>query len=74
MTDLKTKLDQIEKLARRYCNSGVNPGAHLLASKILDLIEPDRKVERGEKFELPVFELEEISIEDRAANLSAEGT
>lgn len=73
MTIEQTKLDQIEKLARRYCNSGANPGAHLLASRILDVIEPNRKVERGSAFEA-VFEVTESDIEDRAGNLAAEGT
>ncbi len=68
MTTDKSKLETIEKLARRYCNSGVNPGAHLLASKILDVIDPDRIVERGVQ-----FEAQDLDIEERAANLGPEG-
>lgn len=64
----KAKLETIETLARQYCHSGVNPGAHLLASKILDVIDPDRVVERGVQ-----FELQDADIEDAAANLGPEG-
>ncbi len=64
----KAKLETIEKLARRYCHSGVNPGAHLLASKILDVIDPDRIVERGMQ-----FVVSDPDIEDAAANLTAKG-
>lgn len=68
MTNDQAKLAAIEKLARRYCHSGVNPGAHLLASKVLDVIDPDRVVERGAP-----FEVQDVDIEDAAANLGPEG-
>lgn len=69
MDDTATKLAAVEQLARRHCNAASNPGAHLLASRILDIIEPGRKVERDEQFYAA-----ESDPADIAANLAADGT